>query len=806
MTKDFDAYHKWLGIPPKDQPPNHYRLLALDLFESDPEIIDSAANRQMSYLQQLATGQHAALSQKLLNEIAAARLCLLNRKTKAEYDRNLSSTLAAQAPPQAPPAANEAFEFLASTEDTATTRRKSAARRGKAPGGAKSSTAAKRWLILGGAGIFSLLLAALIWAVMSGRNQAVTESAAALRLHAITPNPKVVEAGKVLNVPVWVDNADTWKGKVHYGFRGELPAGAQIDPQTGTFTWTPKLDQLGKYAVVISVETGDGLLSDATSLGIKVTPVLEIVPVRPRPVEAGKPLKLPVTVKNADAWQGQVRFALGPHCPEGAAIDAKTGEFSWTPPPDQAAGNYDVTVSAQGPEGQAAQAMFSVTVAEAAPAPLPEPVADNSKPEKEPDAKPENPPGPTAAERQWISAAQKAAKECKGVLVQHLPLTDGAARVPPESLGRLAAQKKLYLGVGKFDGDGGQTWDFGQGFEQAAGDAKREVPSLAKTTGHARVDVSLESRPDGLYLALRGRSQSGLAADTEFTRKAEVLSKAMETIRGWYTAEPGPEKMEVIKTLRQNDVTVHIPPFGPLPAPPPTSPVNPRTGARTPSRPLSGLQAVAAQQYEFAKAARRSQVDGLLNTIQKRLETFKKRAETVHKRPDPQREAADQVLATTCKSISAVVYPAIVTIEGKHLYQVGDWRLYWSSDRNYVHVWYREGSLAVELNGGVGGSWLWRDEDQEYLVRATGKTSVRRFVLRPWEEPGSATVIYNFSEFSAGRARLGCDGEQISIVLDDGGTLSIPLASPEVLFKTARNGNSLKFSSGSLALPVGADR
>lgn len=27
MGVPFDPYHKWLGIPPKDQPPNHYRLL-----------------------------------------------------------------------------------------------------------------------------------------------------------------------------------------------------------------------------------------------------------------------------------------------------------------------------------------------------------------------------------------------------------------------------------------------------------------------------------------------------------------------------------------------------------------------------------------------------------------------------------------------------------------------------------------------------------------------------------------------------------------------------------------------------------
>lgn len=89
MPPSFDPYHKWLGIAPKEQPPNHYRLLALDLFESDPDVIDAAANRQMSYLQQRASGANAAMAQQLLNAVSAARLVLLDAKKKAAYDAEL---------------------------------------------------------------------------------------------------------------------------------------------------------------------------------------------------------------------------------------------------------------------------------------------------------------------------------------------------------------------------------------------------------------------------------------------------------------------------------------------------------------------------------------------------------------------------------------------------------------------------------------------------------------------------------------------------------------------------------------------
>ncbi len=71
---DFDPYHKWLGIPPKAQPPNHYRLLSVELFESDPDVIDSAAQRQITHVRSFALGKHAEQSQSILNELAKARV------------------------------------------------------------------------------------------------------------------------------------------------------------------------------------------------------------------------------------------------------------------------------------------------------------------------------------------------------------------------------------------------------------------------------------------------------------------------------------------------------------------------------------------------------------------------------------------------------------------------------------------------------------------------------------------------------------------------------------------------------------
>jgi len=95
MSNGFDAYHKWLSIPPHDQPPNHYRLLGLGLFESDPDVVAAAADRQMAHVQTYKTGPHSELSQKLLNEISAAKLCLLRPQKKSAYDEQLRQRLGA---------------------------------------------------------------------------------------------------------------------------------------------------------------------------------------------------------------------------------------------------------------------------------------------------------------------------------------------------------------------------------------------------------------------------------------------------------------------------------------------------------------------------------------------------------------------------------------------------------------------------------------------------------------------------------------------------------------------------------------
>ena len=104
MADAFDPYLRWLGIRDPERPPNHYRLLGVTPFEDDADVLGNAADRQMSHVRTFQTGRHSAESQQLLNELAAAKICLLCAEKKAAYDAELRARLAreAVAPPSPP--------------------------------------------------------------------------------------------------------------------------------------------------------------------------------------------------------------------------------------------------------------------------------------------------------------------------------------------------------------------------------------------------------------------------------------------------------------------------------------------------------------------------------------------------------------------------------------------------------------------------------------------------------------------------------------------------------------------------------
>src|SRR5262245_41537620 len=95
IAERFDPYEAWLGIPPIEQPADHYRLLGLARFDADATRVTAAAEQRMAHVRSLVLGPRAGASQRILNELATAKTVLLDPTRRAAYD----AVLRTAAPP-----------------------------------------------------------------------------------------------------------------------------------------------------------------------------------------------------------------------------------------------------------------------------------------------------------------------------------------------------------------------------------------------------------------------------------------------------------------------------------------------------------------------------------------------------------------------------------------------------------------------------------------------------------------------------------------------------------------------------------
>lgn len=187
MADEFDPYYTWLGISAKDQPANHYRLLGIEAFEANPNVIEHAADRQMGHLRTFQTGVRGKLCEKLLNEVAAAKILLLNSPKKASYDQGLRRSLlvplavalVGEASERSSPSAELSdAEFFTGLIGAAPSRPDLAPAQSPRPGLAAAGARFRWWMaVLPAAGILAVLAA--IWLATRGSDQSEPKLAAA---------------------------------------------------------------------------------------------------------------------------------------------------------------------------------------------------------------------------------------------------------------------------------------------------------------------------------------------------------------------------------------------------------------------------------------------------------------------------------------------------------------------------------------------------------------------------------------------------------------------------------------------------
>ena len=157
---------------------------------------------------------------------------------------------------------------------------------------------------------------------------------------------KTVNEGFLLSFTATATDSDA--GDVlTFSLDSGAPAGAAINGASGAFTWTPTEAQgPGSHPITVRVtDNGECPATDFETITVmvnevNVSPVL--APIGNKTAcSVGAPFTFTVTATDADLPANVLTFSLDPGAPSGAAINASTGAFSWTP---STTGTFPVTV------------------------------------------------------------------------------------------------------------------------------------------------------------------------------------------------------------------------------------------------------------------------------------------------------------------------------------------------------------------------------------------------------------------------------------------------------------------------------
>ncbi len=161
----------------------------------------------------------------------------------------------------------------------------------------------------------------------------------------VDPGEQVLDLGDTLSLLLEADDPDEPANTVAWALDTGAPAGAAIDPVTGLLTWTPTMDDgVGSHTISVLV-TDDGSPNESDSFEVEVvveTPMLDALADQIVDEETELSVQSVLTAPYDQATG--LTFSLDSGTPAGAAIDADTGLFTWTPTEQQGPGEYTVTV------------------------------------------------------------------------------------------------------------------------------------------------------------------------------------------------------------------------------------------------------------------------------------------------------------------------------------------------------------------------------------------------------------------------------------------------------------------------------
>ncbi len=171
----------------------------------------------------------------------------------------------------------------------------------------------------------------------------------------VVPHPRPVL------IPIELEN-DVPVDDIRFRYRSRVD-NAEI--RGNGFFWQPSSQQTGRNEFTIVASTRDGR-SDSTTFEIDVkrfNSPPRFSPVRSVSIPADEEYSLPIEARDPDGTHPDLIRYIGVDLPEGAEIDEKTGEFTWTPHRRQV-GDHSFEVIATDQYGAASTLTVDITVKE----------------------------------------------------------------------------------------------------------------------------------------------------------------------------------------------------------------------------------------------------------------------------------------------------------------------------------------------------------------------------------------------------------------------------------------------------------
>jgi hypothetical protein len=159
-----------------------------------------------------------------------------------------------------------------------------------------------------------------------------------------------VNEGELLSFTIAASDPDLPAQRLTFTLGAGAASGANVDPATGLFTWTPAEAQgpaTNSFSVLVA-DDGVPSLNATRSFTVVVREINRppaIAPLPDQTVSKGELLVFAVVATDPDVPAQGLAFSLGNGAPSGAAI-SPAGLFTWTPDAAQAAAVYQIAIIA----------------------------------------------------------------------------------------------------------------------------------------------------------------------------------------------------------------------------------------------------------------------------------------------------------------------------------------------------------------------------------------------------------------------------------------------------------------------------